>query len=871
MEDEGIVVLSLFDGMSAGQVALREAGIKVKTYYASEIDKYAIQVTMANFPNTIQLGDVSKIDCKYICLSEVYSYICHKYFNNDLHSLQSIISEQEMLHRIIQKQTFAAYFGTQEPMEAEQAQKNTSLRANDRVWFFRNQVGSDKGIYDIVRGGERRKTPNTVDVGELCKHSFWWNGNRQYESKTKEEGVGGIDRQGGFGENKESITNIGNKAVFDKGSEGYSESESNRAIQRSSEETELSKCDSENRPSSEGKEKTGNPSETKGDYIQRNTESVQAENETDGSCEEIQNVLSIHKEVQISVVTTEWGFLVFTGNFQLAIGGSPCQSFSFAGKQKGMATKCEQEILSLETYLELKAQDFEFEGQSYLFWEYMRIKHATNPDHFFLENVLMSEKWRKVLTQAIGINSICINSSLVSAQNRERLYWTNIAAEPAGLFDDLACGIKQPKDRGILLKDVLEKEVAEKYYLSDKMLNYLNTRKENYNGGKINYKTGEDVASCINASLGSLDISDNIIVDNPEEIAKAMGETPDKSYCLDATYYKGTSVKDYLNKKKHQLVHNDVPQDETEQKNESDDKKNTPDDVDKDNLIFTKNYAQWDTNGLGNKSQDQRAYYEDGKCGTLGSEGSHSQPKVIIESEDPQAVAMRGRQDEYGKWIQQIEPRTNGKTNSLTTVEKDNLIVQTGKIKQIGSLYGQHSRWAIYAKDGLSPTITASMGMGGGHVPMIEDDDFEVKAITMSGQFGKRKVSTSDKAYCLAANPSSDMQPMVKITKAEKQEEDITSGTLRTHKDGNGFREVKSATVPARAREDGSGQNVVKIMSRIRRLTPVECERLQTFPDYYTDKNISDTQRYKMLGNSWTVEVIKYIFGHLPYSKNHKN
>jgi site-specific DNA-cytosine methylase len=112
---------------------------------------------------------------------------------------------------------------------------------------------------------------------------------------------------------------------------------------------------------------------------------------------------------------------------------------------------------------------------------------------------------------------------------------------------------------------------------------------------------------------------------------------------------------------------------------------------------------------------------------------------------------------------------------------------------------------------------------------------------------------------------------MVKITKAEKQEEDITSGTLRTHKDGNGFREVKSATVPARAREDGSGQNVVKIMSRIRRLTPVECERLQTFPDYYTDKNISDTQRYKMLGNSWTVEVIKYIFGHLPYSKNHKN
>ena len=55
-------VLSLFDGISCGQVALERAGIPVEVYYASEIDKYAIQVTMKNYPNTIQLGDVTKID-----------------------------------------------------------------------------------------------------------------------------------------------------------------------------------------------------------------------------------------------------------------------------------------------------------------------------------------------------------------------------------------------------------------------------------------------------------------------------------------------------------------------------------------------------------------------------------------------------------------------------------------------------------------------------------------------------------------------------------------------------------------------------------------------------------------------------------------
>ena len=123
------------------------------------------------------------------------------------------------------------------------------------------------------------------------------------------------------------------------------------------------------------------------------------------------------------------------GEIDLLIGGSPCQDLSIAKKdRKGL------------------------EGnRSGLFWEYVRIKKECNPKWFILENVAsMPKADRDIITREIGVEPVLFNASLVSAQCRKRLFWTNI---PFSL----------PVDRGILLKDILEADVDEKFYIKKEM------------------------------------------------------------------------------------------------------------------------------------------------------------------------------------------------------------------------------------------------------------------------------------------------------------------------------------------------------------------------------------------------------------------
>ena len=138
----------------------------------------------------------------------------------------------------------------------------------------------------------------------------------------------------------------------------------------------------------------------------------------------------------------------------LLIGGSPCQGFSFAGKQ-------------------LNFND----PRSALFFEYVRALKETNPKYFLLENVRMKQEYQDVISDHLKVAPIMINSSLLSAQNRVRLYWTNLE-------------VIQPEDKEVVLSDIIEQGLVDR----------------------------------------------------------------DKSYCIDANYFKGTNLEQYLSKKRRQIV-----------------------------------------------------------------------------------------------------------------------------------------------------------------------------------------------------------------------------------------------------------------------------------------------------------------------------
>lgn len=181
----------------------------------------------------------------------------------------------------------------------------------------------------------------------------------------------------------------------------------------------------------------------------------------------------------------------------LLIGGSPCTDLSIAKKDRQG----------------LKG------SRSSLFWEYVRIKKEVNPTYFILENVAsMPKEDKQIITEALGVEPVMFDASLVSAQSRKRYFWTNIQFE-------------LPKDKGIVLKDILQSdaEVDERFVTKGK-------------------------AFCLTSSYSKVSASPNQIEHNAKKKQRTMvigltkrqennlRDINEKSFCLTSTNYKGSQA-----------------------------------------------------------------------------------------------------------------------------------------------------------------------------------------------------------------------------------------------------------------------------------------------------------------------------------------
>ena len=166
--------------------------------------------------------------------------------------------------------------------------------------------------------------------------------------------------------------------------------------------------------------------------------------------------------------------ILYTGNgnyevpkIDMLIGGSPCQGFSNAGKKKNFD-----------------------DPRSRLFWEYVRILDEVKPTWFLLENVVMKKEWSDIITEVLGVSPVMIDSALVSAAHRRRLYWTNISEQ-----------IGQPADKGITFGDVRERNVPEgTIYYSPNGLAWIK-RQEERTGKKLRIIGDEDKMQMLEASM----------------------------------------------------------------------------------------------------------------------------------------------------------------------------------------------------------------------------------------------------------------------------------------------------------------------------------------------------------------------------------
>jgi len=433
--------------------------------------------------------------------------------------------------------------------------------------------------------------------------------------------------------------------------------------------------------------------------------------------------------IQLGDVTKVDGHLL--PKIDLLIGGSPCQGFSFAGKQ-----------LNFE------------DPRSKLFFEFVRLLKECKPKFFFLENVRMKKEYQDVISSYLGVEPVLLNSALVSAQNRQRLYWTNIP------------GYTPPEDRGILLKDIVHEhtdflDLLTPNFNANPSGKGMNGNVRSINNPKSNCLTtnkgeGQKISvptdvNCIRipeaTKKGYAEIFEREGVDLTfiESKTRRGRRTVDKCNCLTASTY------DY--RILEELTSYIVPFDKTLQ-------------------ILDKEVARGKVGYFRKDSQANRVYYIHDKAVTLCGDAGGGAAKM-------------------GQYLFGTATPLKDKSQTLLASNWKENVKSMLQRKKFGYL--------VFEPTGLT--------------------------------------TETDPDYLFGC---------------------ITPDRVDKRQNGQRFNDgTKFYTLTAQDRHG------ILIEGYIRKLTPIECERLQTLPDNYTI-GVSNSQRYKMLGNGWTVAAVKEFFKHLP-------
>lgn len=478
---------------------------------------------------------------------------------------------------------------------------------------------------------------------------------------------------------------------------------------------------------------------------------------------------------------------------KILIGGSPCTHWSIA---------------------QTKNRETEASGIGWeLFLNYRIARDKYQPDFFLYENnKSMSPAIREQITEELGVEPVLINSALVSAQNRQRLYWAGKRNQD-GTYSRVA--VEQPVDRGILLRDILESGIVwnEKAYT-------LRASHGPHGGPSSVIKTIKEPGK-----FSFNGVAEPVRIGEIENTAPRTGFDTSKQYKVYSPDAKATALCGNGGGAgaKTGLYAVPVP----EPVNET----------------------------VDGKAQCLRAtYYKDGIRNLVGNTVDRKTCVAIPVPAAGRIVGRRineqGHRDDYNEAIPHFqyfevneEPQ---KTNCLTTVQKDNMIavpVRVGAMPNKDGELGTSQSRRIYSTDGKSVSLQARPNGGG-----ADGAATGLYAVPAGMEWRGRENGSAfemrddQKSNAVAATGH---QSRLVIEAADGKQ-------MPVYEVRGGRITIKGKTYPIKL-ADG--------FYIIRKLTVTECKRLQTVPDTYAFP-VSDTQAYKMLGNGWTVDVIAHIMSH---------